>query len=241
MAIFDSGAKLEKIGPVRSARPYFIDWAQGLSAPLVHCGGSPAALATLIKSDLLNLNEFYYTNYFWRDKSESAPHNIYTSSAKIKEFLDKRGVEKGKILPWKFKDSFATSSKVRHPEIKIDFHNPGYNVSWKYNQDSNSYLRFLDGEKHLDGEGREIQAKNIIIQYTDFRVLDSELRLKIRTTGKGEAIICREGRCREGIWQKESKEARTRYYYSNEKEVEFLPGTTWVEVLRNSYKNDIIF
>ncbi len=241
LAIFDTGSDLDKIGPVRSARPYFIDWARELSAPLVHCGGSPAALATLIKSDLLNLNEFYQTNYFWRENGAQAPHNIYTSASKINNFLDKRGVEEGKFLAWKFRQPSATSSEVKHPEINIDFHNPGYGVSWKYDKETKTYLRYLNGEKHLDGEGQVIKAENLVIQYTDFKVLDSELRLDIKITGEGEAIICQEGRCREGSWQKKDAEARTRYYYPGDREVKFLPGTTWIEVIRNRYKDEIIF
>lgn len=241
LAFFDSGEEIDKIGPIRSARPYFLDWARELSALFVHCGGSPAALAELAQNDLINLNEFYHTDYFWRSPEKSAPHNIFTSSSELRKHIKKRGLEKGKFLAWNFKDQASTAPEIKHEKINIDFHNRGYNISWQYQKDTNSYLRFLKEGKHLDGRGEEIKAQNLIIQYTDFRVLDEELRLKIKTTGGGEAIICQNGVCRQGFWEKSSPQERTRYYYQNDQEVIFNPGATWVEVVRNIYKNDNIF
>ncbi len=242
LAFFDSGEKIKKIGPVRSARPYFLDWARGLSALLVHCGGSPSALARLAQNDLINLNEFYYSNYFWRSSNKKSPHNIFTSSTKINQYLKNRGLEERKILPWKFKEkNSGKAPKVKHKKININFHNQDYNVSWKYRENSGSYLRFLGEKKHLDGGKKEIRAHNLIIQYTDFEILDEKLRLNIKTLGRGEAIICQDGICRKGFWKKDSPRTRTRYYYKNGEEVKFNSGTTWIEVMRNSYKNDNIF
>jgi hypothetical protein len=73
MAIFSSGKDLNEIGPVRSARPYFIEWAKEFGAPYVHCGGSPEALAILAKGGIIDINEFYGGAYFWRDET----HEIF--------------------------------------------------------------------------------------------------------------------------------------------------------------------
>ena len=44
LAFFSAEQVLEEIGPVRSARPYFLDWNNELDALYVHVGGSDAAL-----------------------------------------------------------------------------------------------------------------------------------------------------------------------------------------------------
>ncbi|MFW5888424.1 MAG: DUF3048 domain-containing protein, partial [Patescibacteria group bacterium] len=88
LAIFNDYKEVEKIGPVRSARPYFINWASGVSALFVHCGGSPQALATIARSGIKNLDEFYKTSRFWRDKTLPRPHNIFTSGKELNDLLE---------------------------------------------------------------------------------------------------------------------------------------------------------
>ncbi len=44
LAFFDEDQDVKKIGPVRSARPYFLDWNNELDSLFVHVGGSNEAL-----------------------------------------------------------------------------------------------------------------------------------------------------------------------------------------------------
>ena len=106
LAIYPEGEDVERIGPVRSARPYFLDWAAEFDALFVHVGGSPEALEKLRAYDMRDLNEFFNGAYFWRDRSRSAPHNTYTSTEKLiaadrKRFADRKPPE---VAGWRFKD-----------------------------------------------------------------------------------------------------------------------------------------
>jgi hypothetical protein len=242
LAFFDINDNIDKIGPVRSARPYFIDWTENLSALLVHCGGSPSALAKIIKEDVNNLNEFYQTNYFWRSSDNFAPHNIFTSTEKLKEYLEKLDLTNGSFDSWKFKEEDEkreTKNKIEN--IKINFKNSGYEVYWQYNQNDNSYKRFLDNEIHKDYKGGEITAKNLIIQYTFFKIVDNKLRLNIKTKGKGDAVICQDGTCSRAIWENNNSKDRAKYYDLSGEEFYFNPGTTWIEVVNEKYKLDSIY
>ena len=69
LAAYPLSAELARIGPVRSARPYFLDWAKELNALYLHCGGSDQALADIKNRDVFDLNEFYRGWYFWRDRA----------------------------------------------------------------------------------------------------------------------------------------------------------------------------
>ncbi|MDO9510072.1 MAG: DUF3048 domain-containing protein, partial [Candidatus Magasanikbacteria bacterium] len=82
MAIYSSVQKIDKVGPVRSARPDYFDWAKEYGIPLyLHCGGSSEALKILkTERGMVDVNEFYSSQYFWRDNSRFAPHNLYVSS-----------------------------------------------------------------------------------------------------------------------------------------------------------------
>ncbi len=234
LAFFADTTNIEKIGPIRSARPYFIDWTKELSAVFTHCGGSPEALVKIVKENLFDLNEFYQGSYFKRDKNISAPHNIFIFKEKLSEYLENKNLINGKFISWIFKND-EPNELIPNPEISINFKSPGFVVLWKYDIINNNYTRYIDDELHQDS-GQDIKAKNIILQYTESQVIDDKLRLKMRTLGSGEAIICLDGICQEGEWQKASSASRTRYYYKNGEETEFNAGLTWIEIINNNQK-----
>lgn len=83
MALF-KGANVEKIGPVRSARHYFLDYAMENDAIYAHFGESPQAKSDMSKfsiHDIDGIEEDGTT--FWRVKDKSAPHNAATSTEKL--------------------------------------------------------------------------------------------------------------------------------------------------------------
>ncbi|MFZ2979004.1 MAG: DUF3048 domain-containing protein, partial [Candidatus Magasanikiibacteriota bacterium] len=81
LAIYPADTTVNKIGPVRSARPYYLDWLGEYGTPMyMHVGGSPNALEIIKTRNIFDLNEFYRGWYYWRSEDRSAPHNTYTSS-----------------------------------------------------------------------------------------------------------------------------------------------------------------
>lgn len=231
MAIFNLHNKIAEIGPVRSARPYFVDWVDGLNALYCHCGGSPQALVEIKQKDIFDINEFYNAPYYWRDSRRQTPHNILTSSQRLKDFLDEEGVREGNFEAWKFKDDEPVASTT-NAFIKIGFKPQGFDVAWKYSRERNAYLRYLGEELQLTADGEEIWARNIIIQYVTAEVLDEKLRLRMETIGTGEAIVCLDGGCNNAQWKKEASGKRTQFFDKEDIEIEFNAGTTWVEVVR---------
>jgi hypothetical protein len=235
LAVFADVGDIKEIGPVRSARPYFIDWSSELAALFVHVGGSPEALAQIYKENILDLNEFYQGEFFWRDKIKEAPHNVFISGENIKEYLDSKGIDEGNFFGWKFKDDAPFAERPSEGEITVNFLLPEYVVKWKYNKEANDYLRYNGGDIHKDREGREIKAKNIIIEYVKAEVIDELLRLKMDHVGEGKAIVCLDGKCEEGKWDKNTAAARTRFYKLNGEEFIFNAGATWIEVVRPDF------
>jgi len=229
LAFFAETETIDKIGPIRSARPYFVDWAKELSAVFTHCGGSPETLVKIVKENLFDLNEFYQGAYFKRDEIIPAPHNIFISGEQLSNYLKNKNLNTGKFLPWIFKDDKPAELNL-NSEISIGFKSPNFAVSWEYDIINNDYTRYLGNKVHQDSE-QDIKAKNIIIQHTNSQVIDDDLRLKIKTIGSDKATICLDGQCREGKWQKAGPSERTRYYYQNEEEVEFNAGLTWIEII----------
>lgn len=90
MPVF-KGVDLDKIGPIRSSRHYFLDYALENDAIYVHFGWSPQAENDISKLKVNNLNGIVESSSsFWRVKDKAAPHNAVTSTSKILEMAKNR-------------------------------------------------------------------------------------------------------------------------------------------------------
>lgn len=232
LAIFDLADLPEKIGPVRSARPYFLDLAEEYQALLVHAGGSPESLKRISKGyyKIYNLDEISADGiYFWRDYSRIAPFNLYTSKSLIERALNKKNLPltiQTNFNPWQF---FVASEKspLLGQEIKI-----GYleGVFWRYDAEKNQYLRFFsNGQAFIDEAGEQIKATNLIIQKTRIEILDEIGRRAIDLESGGGAIIFLNGQRIDGTWRKINN--RTKFYDLDNQEIKFLPGNFWIEIV----------
>lgn len=232
LAVIAASDLPEKIGPIRSARPYFIDWANEFSAAYVHCGGSPDALNKITRDGIVDLNEFYSAETFWREESRAAPHNVYTKKDLILNHLSGKGLDQGKFFGYNYKTDEDQALRPVSSEIYIPYKLKGFKVTWRYDQAQNDYIRFLDNQEYKEENGTIIRAKNIIIQVADAKELDDKLRLDMTIIGEGKATICLDGRCQEGKWKKKNSSTRTRFYDQNDQEISFNRGKTWIEVVR---------
>lgn len=241
LALFPAHETITKAGPVRSARPYFLDWVQEYDMPLyLHVGGSPAALTQIKQDDVVSVNEMTRGWYFWRDKSRFAPHNTYTSSElwdhAVKDYSHRTSAA---FTPWKFDTDISPCKQGCVNQIDITFLAPDYVANWVYNTNSHRYERKQGDDFHIDQDGRLIVADTIIVQHVSSRVLDSVGRQAIDTIGSGEVEIYQKGHKIVGTWKKATKTGRTSWYDAKGDEIAIQPGKIWVEVVnqRGSVKN----
>ncbi len=240
MAVYAGNVNVKEIGPVRSARPYYLDWALEYNAMYVHVGGSPEAIANIKTYNVLDLNQFYNSPNFWRDSNRQAPHNLYTSSELLAYGLrDKNPEMPAKYTSWKFKDDAALVDRPTvDKSVVIDFSSFNYKVEYKYDKEKNDYLRYLAGQIHKDKDEAEIRAKNVVVQKVKTRLADAE-RLAMDTVGQGEAIIFRDGVATVGRWEKSAREKRTIFFDTQGREIQFNAGTTWIEIVPTD--RDIVY
>lgn len=224
---YDNG--LNRIGPIRSARPYFIDWAEEFDAFFVHVGGSDEALSILKGSSLRDLDEMRAGAYFERDRTRFAPHNIYTSAENLDAAVtDRYGRHiSTKVVMWEFKEESEVAGSGG--DISVHYGNSAYAVVWSYENDRNGYLRQQGGKTYVDERGTPVRAKNIIVQYTKVRIIDAVGRRHITTEGNGRALIFRDGEAVEGMWRKDG--GRTMFFTEDDEPVLLNAGTTWIEVV----------
>ena len=226
----------DKIGPVRSARKYFVEWAKEFDAAYVHCGGSPEGLDVLKELDVKDLNEFYNSKYFYRSWTQAAPHNVYTSKKTIISAVsDKDWDDVGAIASWNFKDDVVFDARPLSQEIKIDFGSSAFVVDWKYDQRENVYAR------QQGGVDVKISSKNVAVMYVDSKVVDNVGRRQMQTVGAGKAVVFRDGMATVGEWRRPDILSRTRFYDEAGVEIFFNRGATWIEVVPSDMPDAVFY
>ncbi len=228
VAVFDP-INMSRIGPVRSARPYFIHWAEEFGGAYTHIGGSEEALAYLRNSSkVINIDENEGEDVIFRDEDYLAPHDAFTSTKKLYDKIENYAWKKhSQENFFKFK---LKEYPVKEPiqEILIDFSYPIYQVNWKYNAEDNAYERFIAG---LQQEG--ISAKNIIVQILPNQLIedDEKGRLDMSVLGAGKAIYFLDGEKHEGLWKKLDYGEKTVFLNAENDEMSFNKGQTWIEIV----------
>ena len=231
LAIFDRSHKVIKVGPVRSARPYFLDWQAEYGQPFyMHSGGSPDALNKIKNSAMLDANEFYFGAYYWRVNDRVAPHNLFTSSELWSKLALERLTETPTVWVGRFFETNPPASSTAAISVSIKY-NPNYKVSWKYDSARGIYDRLLADVPYVDFAGETLTADNVVIQYVQVRSLDEEDRKEITTIGSGSARVLRDGRIIYGDWQKDSFSGRTIFTDLSGEEIKFKPGVTWIQIV----------
>jgi len=239
LMIFNQEVLPDKIGPIRSARPYFTELAEEYSGLFVHAGGSPEFLQKVKNREyqVYNLDEISSDGkYFWRDNQRDKPHNIYISKESIIQVIENRNLTnelRSDFTPWIYKQMNLTDVQASNLIVKIDYREP---VIWQFDKEKQVYLRYQGGKEFIDEKGRQVQTANLIIQKTSIKVLDDIGRREVITLGQGEALIFQNGFLIQGTWQKLEKNKRTIYYNSQGNEIEFLPGLIWIEIVSNNHQ-----
>lgn len=243
LAVYADGSRVLQIGPVRSGRPYFLEWMEGLGGVYAHAGGSPQAI-TLTKEleKVVDLDQIRGdAPYFWREKNIAAPHNLFTSSELLaRAARDKSASEKSDFEAWTYKDDANLKDRPTDPKkISIDFSTFSYFVEYEYNRDKNDYLRKNGGEVQKDKlNDAELRAKNVVVQFVRTSLLnDAEsARLKMDVVGEGAAIVFRDGDILNATWKKPKRDTRTEFFDEDNNPIEFNRGTTWIEVVPTDRK-----
>ena len=236
MALF-KGADLDKIGPVRSARHYFIDYAMENDAIYVHFGQSPQAQSDIKKFSINDINGIAEDGTtFWRVKDKYAPHNAVTSTEKLLEsaksknyrttsteesvlnyVTDEVNLEEGEV---------ATTITIPHSDLQT--------VEYEYDEENKVYVRYARGEEQTDWDTDEpVTTKNIIITFcNNYTLSDSENkgRQGLRNIGTFDGYYITNGRAIKIQCIKNARDEKTIYQDMNGNEIQVNDGNTFVNI-----------
>ncbi|HXH27102.1 MAG TPA: DUF3048 domain-containing protein [Candidatus Acidoferrum sp.] len=224
-------AKPGLIGPVRSLRPYFVDWLAAFDTTISHVGGSAAALQTIRNGSFKDLDEFFNGSYYYRSTDRYAPHNVYTTSDKLIALSNAKGYTSSTFTGFPRKAE-APSAAPNAGSIDINVSYDPYNVHYDYDKPTNSYVRFESGVKHVDREEGQIAPKVVIVIKVPTKVaLEDGYRVDMQSTGSGDAYVFQDGTVTQGSWAKPDAKTQISFVDASGKPILLDPGQTWITVI----------
>jgi len=225
-----------KIGPVRSTRVYFAEWAMGFHALYAHAGGSPQGLELVENTDqLINIDALRRDGggYFARNSDRDAPHNLYTSSADLAHAASDRGASDfaDPTIGFLFKIDAPQPERGQSQELSYFFIYPEDDAGWTYDPKTNGYYRLRRGKPAREGEtGEQLWAKNIVVmEVREVKIADDPKgRIEQDVVGTGAAHVFFDGVERTVTWRKDAPEAPLGFFDEAGVEVRFNAGPIWI-------------
>lgn len=228
------------VGPIRSARPYFVAWAAGFQPVFVHAGGSPAALKLLPNvPQVADLEALRPGSEFHRVKDKPAPHNLFSSTTAMLAVAQRNGIDSPR--PFTFsahKPDAAVSARGRAQTIHVDFSTPSvaspadYGVTYRYLRRRSVYVRAQGGVPFVDSAtNRPVTTNNVVILFVGITPIPNDplQRVTVQTNGSGHALYFRDGHVVRGFWRKRSISSPLLFLASGGARVSLDRGNTWIE------------
>jgi len=237
MMIFAEGDP-SSVGPVRSARLYYVQWAAEWKAVFVHVGGSPQAMALLQAKGrgqlVYNADQYRWGAYLWRTTDRAAPHNVYTDGKHLRALGAKVGAAPLEAArpAWRFAPDAALDLRPAGARIDVAYRQGAF--SYRYDRPSNTWRRYLDGKLQRDrATNKAVAPKNVVVMEVRFGSLGASQhgRLEAANVGTGRAWIATNGTVVRGTWKKTSVASPTRFFDGAGKQVTLTVGQTFVQVM----------
>lgn len=229
-----------KIGSIRSARHYFLDYANENDAIFVHWGGSPQAYNKLTSMDSID-GIALEGSVFFRDKTlnRDYEHTGFTSMENVKSYAEKKGytrdTNKDLLLNYSADEINMAELENAEPATEIDIEYSDYHsTSYEYDEENKVYKRSMSGKANVDLEtGEQYTAKNIIIyEVRNYTLNDGENkgRQELDNVGSGSGYLVTGGYSVPITWEKPSHSEQTVYRYINGEEIVVNDGNTFIQI-----------
>jgi len=228
------------VGPIRSARPYYVAWALGFDAGYAHVGGSPDALADIKAWNVRDLDQFANGAYYQRIPTKAAPHNVYTSISRLNQLEDSKGYTSSQFTSFPRKKE-APAKQPTAASINLTLSGAVYNVQYNYVASTNSYNRSEGGAPQTDANtNNQISPKVVIAMvipesngaldssgayYSDYSYL-----------GSGPVYVFQDGTVTTGTWTKSSNTSQVTFTDASGKTIKLNPGQTWLTAISATSK-----
>lgn len=230
LALFQE-SRPDYIGPVRSVRPYYLDFLMPFDGGIAHAGGSPDALSDIKTLGVKDLDQFANSGSYRRVSNRFAPHNLYTDFDSMDALNTKKGFTSSTFTSFTRKDEKAAET----PTAKvIDFaiSSTLYNVHYEYDKTTNTYLRNQGGAAHRDEKsGAQLAPKTVVALVMERGIASDGQHTKYGTVGSGHMFVFQDGTVTEGTWRKADRKAQFSFENTTGGPLALNAGQTWISIV----------
>jgi len=232
LAVYQS-EQPNKVGPVRSARDYYIELAKGYDSLYVAHGNSLTAERMLKSGYIDNLNGLYYDGtLFERASFRKAPHNSYIQFKNIMKGAEQKDYDmdtEPDSLTFLAEKEVEKLSGVAANKISISYYDQVFSSTFEFDKDSEKYKRFSNGVQTADYDSKDpVLVDNVFVVETAHKVVSDVGHREIDLTSGGRAFLFQKGQMFEVEW--ENVDGRI-LPYANGKPVGLIPGKTWINII----------
>lgn len=226
----------QRVGPVRSAR--FADpriLVQLGTVIFAYSGGIQE-----VKDQIAATGSIHDVNYdafpevYQLDPNKVAPHNIYTSTADVRDAASVGREPPQQIFEFDEEPpSREESGRGRSVHLELS---EVTEVDWAYRRGSGRYVRAHGAEPHTAEDGERVSATNVVVMEVRMRntgIVDAAGNPSPEpiVVGSGRAFVFRGGRVIEGEWRRESVDEVTQLLDPDGEVIPLAPGRTWIELV----------
>ena len=230
----ENAPKETRIGPVRSSRHYFLDFAIENDAVYAHCGWSPKAQAEISSRGVNNINGLYETAPFYRFSTyDNSWHNLYTDYARLEKAAANHGYKTTTGVSDKYLENY-TVPEEGSSALKVYVPYKQCKINYTFNEETGLYDRVKRGSAHTMQSGVTLAPMNILIlemQNVDLNDGEGKGRQDLYNTGTGKGKYITGGKVVDITWEKADRSAKTKYIKDGE-EISLNPGPTFVQIVR---------
>lgn len=225
-----------RIGSIRSARHYYLDYALENDAIYVHHGYSPQAREDWSKLgvDRIEVND---TTTGWRDKKASKTYEftLFSSIEKLNKGIGSKRTERTKDLLLNYSADELDFSSIENTKVantvNIKYSNITRN-NYVYDANNKVYLRSVNGTKQTDYvTDKQLTVKNIIVYSVKYSTIDDYGRQTIDNVGTGNGYYISNGVAVPIKWEKDSRSSQTIYKLENGEELKVNDGNTFIQIM----------
>lgn len=246
MAVYQDPSKVKKIGSVRSARHYYVQFAKEWNAIYCHFGHTKYATEKIekLKSNNLSGLSGIGSLVYERDNSLSAPHNVFTSGKKLQQ-----GAKKLKYSRKQDATKMAEHFAFYEEDTELAGGNEAKNITLpfsnystcklKYSTKKRTYLKYEYGQKQMDTYyKKQLAFKNVIVQLVEESNIDHNgYQTMELSNNSGKGYYISNGKVQKITWERKESGNQMVYKSSNGNVLTINPGKSYIAVYPKSRKN----
>lgn len=225
------------LGPVRSVRPYYLQWCMGFDCSLAHVGGSPEGLQDVKSWGAKDLDQFFNAGAYQRIASRYAPHNMYTSMSQLNQLEAAKGFGASSFTGFERKKD-APSKAPNATSIDLAISGYYYNVHYDYDASTNSYKRSEGGQPHMslhkDGSQVQIEPKVVVAMVMQYGLEADDHHSQYNVVGNGQAYIFQDGTVTQGTWSKAGTTDPLKLTDASGNPIPLNAGQTWLTAMSDA-------